>query len=69
MHTDQKWPVAEYSHVHGQYYGCSQLLHSLPCHYLQNVGQEREAVGRESLTDAMCYFPILRKRNARSTGN
>ena len=36
--------------VCAQCYKWSQLLHN---HYLQNVGQEREGVGRESLTTAI----------------
>ena len=36
--------------VHAQCYKWSQLLHN---HYLQNMGQEREGVGQESLTTAV----------------
>ena len=36
--------------VQAQCYKWSQLLHN---HYLQNVGQEQEGVGQESLTTAV----------------
>ena len=43
--------------MHAQCYKSSQLLHN---HYLHNIGQEREAVGQESLTTLsrlVCFFP------------
>ena len=61
MLTEQKQPMAKRvpRDTHVQCYKRSQLLHN---HYLQNVGQEQEALRQESLVMPSwltCSFPTL----------